>query len=70
MNATIESLDKANVLLDSLMEDYGVIDAQNPTNNEQDKYRLDCGKIHSLISLVSDCVTSANKELREKVAAE
>lgn len=68
MNATIESLDKANVLLDTLMEDYGVIDAQNPTNDEQIKYHMDCGKIHSLISLISDCVTAANRELREGVA--
>lgn len=70
MNTVIESLDKANVLLDALMEDYGVIDAQNPTDYEKTKYRSDCGRIHSLISLVSDCVTAANKELREEVANE
>lgn len=68
MNNIIESLDKAGILLDSLMLDYGVIDAQNPTNDERTKYRLDCGKIHSLISLVSDCVTTANKGLREEAA--
>lgn len=70
MNTTIESLDKANVLLDTLLEDYGVLDAQNPTNHEKAKYEADCGKIHSLISLISDCVTAANKELREEVANE
>ncbi|MCM1218813.1 MAG: hypothetical protein NC548_30380 [Lachnospiraceae bacterium] len=70
MNTTIESLDKANVLLDTIMEDYGVFDSQNPTGIERDKYRTDCGKIHALISLVSDCVASANKELREGCANE
>lgn len=70
MNTIIESLDKANVLLDALMEDYGVIDAQNPTSQEEDKYKTDCGKIHAFISLVSDCVSAANKELREEVANE
>lgn len=70
MNTTIESLDKANVLLDTLLEDYGVLDAQNPTFQEEDKYRTDCGKIHAFISLVSDCVTAANKKLREEVANE
>lgn len=70
MNTIIESLDKANVLLDTLMEDYGVIDAQNPTSQEGDKYKTDCGKIHAFISLVSDCVSAANKELREEVANE
>lgn len=70
MNTIIESLDKANVLLDTLMEDYGVVDAQNPEQYEQEKYRADCGRIHSFISLVSDCVTAANKELREEVANE
>lgn len=68
MNTTIESLDKATVLLDALMEDYGIVDAQNPTSSEQTKYRMDCGRIHSFISLISDCVTTANKELREEVA--
>lgn len=66
MSTVIESLDKANVLLDTLMEDYGVFDAQNPTSNEQFKYKTDCGKIHSLISLIADCITSANTELRKE----
>lgn len=68
MNVTIEHLDKANVLLDALMEEYGVLDSQNPTRHESEKYGLDCGKIHSLISLISDCVMKANNELREDVA--
>lgn len=68
MYTVIESLDKANYLLDTLMEDYGVLDAQNPTVKEQTKYTADCGRIHSLISLISDCVTAANHELREGVA--
>ncbi len=68
MNSVIESLDKADILLDSLMLDYGVIDAQNPTNDERTKYLMDCGKIHSLISLISDCVTAANRNLREGIA--
>lgn len=65
MNTIIENLDKANALLGTLMEDYGVHDAQEPTDSEKIKYELDCGRIHSFISLAADCVSAANKGLRK-----
>jgi hypothetical protein len=65
MNTEIEALDKANCIIDTLLEDYSILDTQNPTDEDKKKYSMDCGRIHSLISLASDCVRSANRELRE-----
>lgn len=68
MNTVIETLDKANCVLDILLDDYSIFDAQNPTTDDKLKYSSYCGTIHSLISLASDCVAAANKELRKKNA--
>jgi hypothetical protein len=64
MNKTIEALDKANSIIEVLLSDYGIFDIQNPTDDTRLIYSTDCGRIHALISAVSDYVFWASNELR------
>lgn len=67
METILESLNKATILLDTLIEEYSIYDCQNPSEYDQTKYSRECGRIHTFLSLAGSCVTDADKMLREKI---
>jgi hypothetical protein len=52
----MENLIKAQCILDTILEDYDIINVEAPNKGERETYSVTCDRLHTLIAIVSDYV--------------